>query len=75
MREELGINPLKTRMVKYHKNDEEDDCNDGNCRKYETRIVTEKKLLPHLDEGWDLVKELISGKIVLKRLLQQEDAA
>jgi integrase len=75
MREELGINPLKTKMVKYRKNDEEDDCNDGNCRKYERRIVTEKELVPHLDEGWDLVKELRSGRIVVKRLLQQEDTA
>jgi integrase len=75
MREELGINPLKTKMVKYRKNDEEDDCSDGNCRKYERRIVTEKELLPHLDEGWSLVKELRSGRIVVKRLLQQRARA
>jgi hypothetical protein len=62
-------------MVKYRKNDEKDDCSDGNCRKFETRIVTEKELVPHLDEGWDLVKELRSGKIVVKRLLQLEDTA
>jgi len=69
MREELGINPIKTRIVKYRKNDEEEDCSDGNCIKYETKIVTEKQLVPHLDEGWNLVKELKSGKIVVKRLL------
>jgi integrase len=73
MREELGINPMKTKMVKYRKNDERDDCSNGNCRKYETRIVTEKELVPRLDEGWDLVKELRSGKIVIKRAVQPED--
>ena len=75
MREELGINPMKTKMVKYRKNDEKDDCSNGNCRRYETRIVTEKELVPHLDEGWDLVKELRSGKIVMRRAVQLEDAA
>jgi len=72
MRQELGINPLETKMVKYRKNDEKDDCSDGNCRRYETKIVTENELLTYLDEGWDLVKELKSGKIVVKRVLQLE---
>jgi hypothetical protein len=62
-------------MVKYRKNDEKDDCSDGNCRRYETEIVTENELLAHLDEGWDLVKELKSGKIVIRRELQPEDTA
>lgn len=73
MREELGINPLKTKMVKYRKNEENGDCSDGNCKRYETRIITEKQIVPHLDEGWNLVKELKSGKIVVKRLLRTED--
>jgi hypothetical protein len=75
MREELGINPLKTKMVKYRKNEENGDCSDGNCGRYETKIVTEKELVPHLDEGWNLVKELKSGKIVVKRLMQTQDTA
>jgi hypothetical protein len=37
--------------------------------------VTENELLTYLDEGWDLVKELKSGKIVIKRELQPEDTA
>jgi hypothetical protein len=72
MRQELGINPMETKMVQYRKNDEKDDCSDGNCRRYETKIVTENELLTYLDEGWDLVKELKSGKIVVKRVLQLE---
>jgi hypothetical protein len=75
MRQELGINPLETKMVKYRKNDEKDDCGDGNCRRHETKIVTENELLTYLDEGWDLVKELKSGKIVIKRELQPENTA
>jgi hypothetical protein len=67
MREQLGINPMKTKIVKYRKNDEKDDCSGGNCKRYETKIVTENKLLTHLDEGWNLVKELKSGRIIIKR--------
>jgi hypothetical protein len=40
-----------------------------NSRRYETRLVTEGKLLAHLDEGWDIVKELVDGKIVVRRPL------
>ena len=69
MREELGINPMKIKMAKFRKDDEKADCSDGKCRKYETRIVAEKELVSHLDRGWALVKELRSGKIVVKRLL------
>jgi hypothetical protein len=75
MREQLGINPMKTKIVKHRKNDEKDDCGDGNCRTYETKIVTENKLLTHLDEGWDLVKELKSGRIIIKREHQTKDIA
>jgi hypothetical protein len=45
----------------------------NNCRKYETRLVTEGKLLAHLDEGWDIVKELVDGKIVVRRPLDDGD--
>ena len=75
MRQKLGINPLKTKMAKLRKNDEKEDCTDGNCGKHGTKIVTENELLAYLDEGWDLVKELKSGKIVIKRELQPEDTA
>ena len=69
MREELGINPMKIKMAKYRKDDEKDDLSDEKRRRYETRIVTEKELVSHLDKGWVLVKELRSGKIVVKRSL------
>jgi integrase len=72
MRQELGIKPIKTKMAKPRDPDEADDCPNGNCRKCETKIVPENELVPHLDEGWDMVKELKSGKIVIKRGLQLE---
>lgn len=42
----------------------------ANNRRYETRLVTEEELLPHLNEGWDIVKELSNGKIAVKRPLE-----
>jgi integrase len=34
---------------------------------FETRIVSEKELVPLLDQGWDVVTELASGKIIVRR--------
>jgi hypothetical protein len=42
---------------------------------YETRIVGEKELVPFLDQGWEVIRELASGKIIIRRPnhLQLED--
>jgi len=37
---------------------------------FESRIVGEEELTAYLDEGWDLVKELSNGKIVIRRPLE-----
>ncbi len=34
---------------------------------FETRIVSEAELVRYLDDGWDLIKELQNGKIVIRR--------
>jgi len=39
---------------------------------FESRIITEEELTAYLDEGWDLVKELSNGKIVIRRPLETE---
>jgi integrase len=65
MRKELGMKPLETRMVKRRKEDE--DCD--NRKKYESKIVEEKDLLPHIDDGWEIVRELKSGKLAIRREL------
>jgi len=36
---------------------------------FESRITSEDELTGYLDEGWDLVKELSIGKIVIRRPL------
>jgi len=37
---------------------------------FESRIISEDELTGYLDEGWDLVKELSNGKIVVRRRLE-----
>jgi integrase len=34
----------------------------------ESKLITEEELCEHLNDGWDLVKELSNGKIVVKKL-------
>ncbi|MHA1834109.1 MAG: tyrosine-type recombinase/integrase [Candidatus Baldrarchaeia archaeon] len=46
-----------------------DTNTNNNCKKYESKVVSEDELLPYLDEGWDVVKELSNGKIVIRRPL------
>jgi hypothetical protein len=65
MREELGIKPLETRMVKLREKDEDGN----NHKKYESKMVDEKELLSHIDDGWEIVKELKDGKLAIRREL------
>lgn len=70
MREELGIKPLRTKTVKYKKNV---DLNKNDCPKFDTKIVSENQLVPYLNEGWDIVRELKNTKIVIRRSLAPSD--
>jgi len=36
---------------------------------FESRIISEEELIGFLDEGWDLVKELSNGRIVIRKAL------
>ena len=45
----------------------------GGMPTYETRIVLEEELVPYLNEGWDIVKELNSGKLVIRRMSEITD--
>jgi integrase len=66
MREELGIKPLETKMVRKRKRNDE-DCNSH--KKYESKIIDEKELLSYIDDGWEIVKELKNGKLAIRREL------
>lgn len=45
------------------------DCSNGNCDStYETRRVDENELDSYLSQGWEFVSQIISGKIIVKRL-------
>ena len=48
MREELGLKQLGTKMVK-HRENILSDCDDGYCRIYESKIVSEEELIPYLN--------------------------
>jgi integrase len=53
--------PKKTRRTAHNGGTPINDC------PYETRIVDEQELLPLLNQGWDVVRELASGKVIVRR--------
>jgi site-specific recombinase XerD len=65
MRQELGMKPLENRTFKRRRKEE----NGNNNRKYQSRIVNEKELLPLINDNWEIIKELKDGKIVVRREL------
>jgi len=37
-------------------------------KKYEARIITEEEIVKFIEDGWEIVKELSNGKIVVRRV-------
>ena len=57
----LRMDPQKLRNA-------DENCDDGvHCRRFESRLIAEEQLVPHLNDGWQIVKELTSGKIAVRR--------
>lgn len=71
VREELGIKPLELRKIKFKEKSEKEDC-ERNPQEFESKIVAEKELILYLNFGWDIVKELKNGKIVIRRKLSNK---
>lgn len=46
---------------------ERDARNGGDCNHCESKLISEEELCSHINEGWDLVRELSSGRILVKR--------
>lgn len=59
----LRINPQRLRNVG-------EECADGvHCARFENRLILENELVHCLNDGWQIVRELTSGKIAVKRVL------
>jgi len=65
IRKELGINPLETKTVRYKR--KKDNIENGDCARYENKVISEDELVHYLNQGWDIVKELNNMKIVIRR--------
>lgn len=62
------LNPARTQVKESRKHPTRRTAHNGGIPFFETRIISdEKELLPLLDEGWDILKELSSGKVVVRR--------
>jgi len=66
---ELYENEIKKlRMGSQKLRNADENCDDGvHCRRFESRLIAEEQLVPHLNDGWQIVKELTSGKIAVRR--------
>jgi len=54
-------------LMKVPKTYREDDC-DGDPRGCESKLIREDELVGYLNDGWDIVRELQSGKIAVRKL-------
>jgi site-specific recombinase XerC len=75
----LGISPQQIRTmirrIRADGSEEETEAlleterNNGNCNNNhcESKLIPEGELCQHIDSGWDLVKELSNGKLLVKR--------
>ncbi len=41
--------------------------NDRNGKPYQSKIVNEKELVSHMEEGWEIIRELANGKFLLRK--------
>ncbi len=71
-----GINPLKIKIEKQREDppgpeDEilaiRDAIVKSREERYEGRLVTEGELVSYVEQGWDIVKELHNGKVLVRR--------
>ncbi|MGD0029382.1 MAG: hypothetical protein ABSC91_10640 [Candidatus Bathyarchaeia archaeon] len=46
--------------------DKEEDCADGHCPEF--LQIPEAQLLAHLKDGWQIIKELANGEVIVKRV-------
>jgi integrase len=67
MRQELGIKPLETKTVRYKR--KKDNVENGDCARYENKVISESELVGYLNQGWEIVKELKNTRIVMRRNL------
>jgi integrase len=67
IRSELGIKPLET-STKKRKEDKHNCDEPTNRSPYGAKIVTnEKELIQHLNEGWNLIKEISGGRFIIRK--------
>ena len=66
------IRKLVTHPFKLKQEDSNHNFNHNNFQRYESKLIAEEELLPHLDEGWNIIKELSNGKIIVRRAKNAE---
>ena len=40
----------------------------NNGKPYQSKIICEKELVPYVEDGWEIVRELINGRFLVKKL-------
>ena len=83
--QKLGISPQQIRSmirrIGWTGSDEETEAlletertarNNGNGNNFESKMITEGELCGCINAGWEIVRELTNGKIVVKRLKHTE---
>lgn len=65
--EEIEAIQMEIKKIVISPMKQKEESNDCNGKPYMSKIICEKELVPYVEEGWEIVKELTNGNFLIKK--------